>query len=178
MAQQIDTGKFDRTAWVLIACGGIAFIDTFLPWASVSAFGASISGNAWNVGFWAWFPMLLLLALGVAAFLPGIGVSSIPHLHLIALGVSALALLIVLIRWATYPAFVGAGAGLIIGLLLALAVGAAAFMTETGRATLAKLRTSASQSAPPPANGSSHQPPGQQYQPPDQQYPPPGQPRQ
>lgn len=177
MAQQLDVGKFDRTAWVLIACGGIAFIDTFLPWASVSAFGASISANAWNVGFWAWFPMLLLLALGVAAFLPGIGVGSIPHLHLIALGVSAAALLIVLIRWATYPAFVGAGAGLVIGLFLALAAGAAAFMTETARTALAKLRTPSPQPGPPPANGS-NQPPSQAYQPPSQAYQPPSQPHQ
>jgi hypothetical protein len=138
MAQELDMGKFDRTAWVLMVCGVVAFIDTFLPWAS--ALGGLVSGSAWDVGFWAWFPMMALLAVGVAAFLPGLGVRSIPDLPVVALGVSVLALLILLIRWATYPTGLGAGAGLIIGIVLVVIVGVAAYMTDTTRAAVAKLR--------------------------------------
>lgn len=171
MAQELDVGKFDRTAWVLMACGVAAFIDTFLPWASVNVFGAQISGSAWTVGFWAWFPMLLLLAVGVAAFLPGIGVSGIPDLPVVALAVSALALVIVLIRWATYPSIVGAGAGLIIGIVLALVAGGAAYMTDATRAAVAKLRNQSPQPAQPsppqPAQPSAPQP----AQPPNQPSP-------
>ncbi len=167
MAQQLDTGKFDRTAWVLMACGVVAFIDTFLPWASVGVLGASITGSAWTVGFWAWFPMILLLAVGAAAFLPGIGVRGVPDLPVVALGVGALALIIVLIRWVTYPSIVGAGIGLIIGLLLAAVVGVAAYMTPTTKAAVAKLRNQAqspSQSPSQPPAAEPTQPPAQPYQ--------------
>lgn len=162
MAQQLDTGKFDRTAWVLMACGVVAFIDTFLPWASVSALGVSITGSAWTVGFWAWFPMILLLAVGVAAFLPGLGVRSVPDLPVAALVVGALALVIALIRWATYPSIVGAGAGLIIGLVLAAAVGVTGYLHPGTRAAVARLRHQAQSPAQPPA-AEPDQPPAQPY---------------
>jgi hypothetical protein len=163
MAQELDVGKFDRTAWVLMVCGVVAFIATFLPWATASAFGISVSVSAWTVGFWAWFPMILLLAVGVAAFLPGIGVRGVPELHLVALGVSALAFIIVLIRWVTYPSGLGAGAGLIIGLLLAVAAGVAAYLTPTTQAAVAKLRNQQQQPAQPPAP-EPNQPPARPFQ--------------
>ena len=167
MPQQLDLAKFDRTAWVLMACGVVAFIDTFLPWATVSVFGASISGSAWDVGFWAWFPMLLLLVLGAAAFLPALGLRGVPDLPVVALAVSAVVLVIVLIRWATYPSIVGPGVGLILGLLLAVAVGVASYMTESTKATVARLRSQQQQSSQPaqpaqPAPTDPTQPPTQQ----------------
>jgi hypothetical protein len=162
MAQQLDMGKFDRTAWVLMACGVVAFIDTFLPWASASALGISITVSAWTVGFWAWFPMILLLAVGVAAFLPGLGVRSVPELPVAALGAAALALIIVLIRWATYPSGLGAGIGLIVGLVLAVAVGAAAYLAPGTKAAVAKLRHQAQQPGQPPA-AEPTEPPAQPY---------------
>jgi hypothetical protein len=165
MAQELDVGKFDRTAWVLMVCGVVAFIATFLPWATASAFGISVSFSAWSgiVGFSGWFPMILLLAVGVAAFLPGIGVRSIPELHLVAFGVSALAFIIVLIRWVTYPTGLGAGAGLIIGLLLAVAAGVAAYLTPATQAAVAKLRSQRQQPSQPPAP-EPNQPPTRPFQ--------------
>lgn len=83
----MDLTKLGRTERVLAIVGLLAFINTFVPWWDVSAKGslgalgvvaggsASGSGNAWDIGFWAWFPMLLLLALGVLAALPAFGQS-------------------------------------------------------------------------------------------------------
>ena len=138
-----------------MACGVVAFIDTFLPWASASALGISITVSAWTVGFWAWFPMILLLAVGVAAFLPGLGVHSVPELPLVALGVAALALIIVLIRWATYPSGLGAGVGLIVGLVLAAAVGVTVYLapggTKSGRGETASPGAAARPADPRPS---------------------------
>lgn len=141
MTQEIDWRRFDRTAWVLMGCGVLALIDTFIGWASASLgwFG-TVTADAWDVGFMAWFPMLLLLALGVAAFLPGLGFRTVPSLPVVALGTSALALIIILIRWATYPDGIGAGAGLMLGLVLAIVACVSAFKTDAVREALDHLR--------------------------------------
>jgi hypothetical protein len=141
MAQEFDWRRFDRTAWVLMGCGVVAFFDTFVDWATANLgpFGTA-TADAWNIGFWAWFPMLLLLALGVAAFLPGLGFRTVPNLPVVALGTSTVALIIILIRWATYPDGIGVGVGLILGLVLAIVAGVFAFRTDAVRETLDHLR--------------------------------------
>ncbi|MBO0805849.1 MAG: hypothetical protein J2P25_22605 [Nocardiopsaceae bacterium] len=141
MPQQFDWRGFDRTAWVLMGCGVIAFIDTFIQWATASLgiFG-TVTADAWTVGFWAWFPMMLLLALGVAAFLPGLGFRPVPRLHVTAFAVSALVVLIVLIRWATYPSGIGAGFGLVLGLILAIVTGIFTFLTDSVQEVIGQLR--------------------------------------
>jgi len=108
----MDLTKLGRTERVLAIVGLLAFINTFLPWWSVSAKGsiaalagsdASASGNAWDIGFWAWFPMFLLLAIGILVALPAFGRSVVIRGGYAAFGaVSLLATIIVLILWLTY----------------------------------------------------------------------------
>ncbi|MDQ2790636.1 MAG: hypothetical protein DLM60_18185 [Pseudonocardiales bacterium] len=95
--------------WVVIGAALLAYVSSFLPWysASISILGIDRSADvdAWNAGFGAWFSVLLLVAAGgwvlVSAFggrltLPG-------SRSLITLGLSALAVVTIALRWATFP---------------------------------------------------------------------------
>jgi hypothetical protein len=141
----MDLTKLSNPARILAIIGLLAFIDSFLPWYSVSEKtvypGASAafatSGNAWSMGFGAWFPLLTLLALGVLEALPAFDRGLAVRGGYAAIGVVALvATVIVLLRWATYPslpagaaAFIDAGAdvGTYFGLLLGVGASAAAY---------------------------------------------------
>ncbi len=114
----------------VIASGAVMFIVSFLPWYSVSIafFGRSSSAhrNGWGLGFNSWFPVLLvvvvagLLAARIFAnfTIPDIG----PVSWLWALpGVSALATLLLIIRWLRFPDVPsGVDAGPSVGFYLAL----------------------------------------------------------
>jgi hypothetical protein len=144
-----DPKKVTTLEWVVIGAGGLAFIDSFLPWytASVSFSGISRSSStgAWGAGFAAWFSVLLLLAAGGLVLATAMGVEMklpVPW-PVITLGLSALAFVLILLRWLTCPnvdsglgglgegfkASSGAGFGLFIGLICAVAVGVASFLT-------------------------------------------------
>ncbi|HEV2639606.1 MAG TPA: hypothetical protein VGX23_31020 [Actinocrinis sp.] len=130
--------------------GLLAFVNSFLPWYTVSVKGAadlgigdySTSGNAWSVGIGAWFPMVLLLAVGVLAVLPAFEQKvTLPGGDALLAIVGVVAFVIVLIRWLTYPsvpadAFTGgvsAGAsfGTYVGLVLALATAVIGYLGFT-----------------------------------------------
>jgi hypothetical protein len=132
-------GKLGRTGIAFAAGGLLMFIDSFFPWFSVSIKGAlgfpgaSGSTNGWSSGIGAWFPILLLLAVGVVTVLAAMGVINWSYLMLVTLGTGAsvLSVLIILLRWLTYPSVpseltayesAGAGAGTYIGLVVALAM--------------------------------------------------------
>ena len=204
-------GRNDR----ILALGGlIAFIDSFLPWYSVSvksdgvdglgAYSASSSGNAWSVGFGAWFPLLLLLAVGVLAVLPAFEQKVVlpgGDASLAIIGV--VATVIILLRWLTYPSVpsgelglgVSAGAsfgtyiGLVDGVITAV-IGYLGFTASGG--SLSNLGAAFSKPAagqappqgayPPPVDYGQPQAPYQQppqapYQPPQGQYQPPQNPQ-
>ncbi|HXR69738.1 hypothetical protein [Actinocrinis sp.] len=141
----MDLTKLGRTERVLAIVGLLAFIDSFLPWYSVSfkgelgvIAGGSASANAWDTGFWAWFPMLLLFAIGVLVALPAVGQNISLRGGFAAIGAaSLLATIIVLIRWLTYPsvsdAFGSAGAdfGTYIGLILCVVATVFAYLAFT-----------------------------------------------
>lgn len=143
----MDLTKLGRTERVLAIVGLLAFINSFLDWYSVTfkGFGLAgvassdytVSGNAWNVGFWAWFPMLLLLAVGIVVALPAFGQRVAIRGGYAALGsATLLATIIVLIRWLTYPSASGlysAGAdyGTYIGLILGVVATAFAYLGFT-----------------------------------------------
>jgi hypothetical protein len=144
----VDLTKLGRTERVLAIVGLLAFIDSFLDWYSAtfkgvtlagSAIGGySVSGNAWSVGFWAWFPMLLLLAVGVVVALPAFGQRIAVRGGYAALGsATLLATIIVLIRWLTYPSVsdvygsAGASFGTYIGLVLGVVATAFAYLGFT-----------------------------------------------
>jgi hypothetical protein len=132
----MDLSKLDRTGRAFAVIGLLAFIDAFLRWSSVSLNGRSLSGypglsrDAWGIGFLGWFPMVLLLALGVVAMLAAFGVDlKVPTgLGLLGVGVGLLSLILVLIRWVTLPsetdgvftASWDASYGLFIGLVLCI----------------------------------------------------------
>ncbi len=143
----MDISKLDRTRMALAIIGLVALVDMFLEWGHVSVNGESFTGisgathNAWGMGIGAWFPMLLLLAAGVLAALPAFGVEiSLPGgLALLSALAGALSILVILLRWVTYPsqsslgftASWDASYGLYIGLVLAVAATAFGWLGYT-----------------------------------------------
>jgi hypothetical protein len=117
--------------------GFVAFVAGFLPWYTVSFHmdgfpgGSSHSASGWSVSFGGWFPTLLMTLLAVAIVVRSAGVVLPPQADMVLrLGqvvVPPLAVVIILIRWLSYPggssefASAGAGFGLFIGLAAALA---------------------------------------------------------
>jgi hypothetical protein len=90
----------------IVGGAGVAFIAGFLPWwgASVGLFSVSVSG--WSAGFTAWAGTLLLTAAGVllalrrsGTSLPSVGVGP----SVLVAGVAAVGLLLVIIRWVSWP---------------------------------------------------------------------------
>jgi hypothetical protein len=143
----IDVKRITPLEWAGIGAGALAFIVSFFPWYSVSFGGSELAGfgidtslSAWNAGFLAWFSMILLLASGVLVILPHFG-TQVPNLAMIWLGLSALSLLFVVLRWLTFPsasgfgASAGAGFGLFVGLVLAVVSGVAAFLSFRASST-------------------------------------------
>jgi hypothetical protein len=153
---ELDIKQVSTPQWLGIGAGGLAFIDSFLPWYSVSFAGQSASGNGWEIGFLGWFSILLLIAAAVIAALPLFGVV-VPSGTLIWVGLAGLAFVLILIRWLTYESATddalagvpaegvsaGASFGTIVGLILAAvsAVGA----------VLALRASKAAPAGPPPA---------------------------
>ncbi|MCA1836600.1 MAG: hypothetical protein LC721_09850 [Actinobacteria bacterium] len=136
-----DVKRVTPLEWAGIGAGALAFIVSFFPWYSVSFGGSELAGfgidtsvSAWNAGFGAWFACLLLLGAGVVVALPHFG-TQVPNLAMIWLGLSAAALVIIVLRWVTFPstsgfgASAGAGFGLFVGLAVALVSGVAAFLS-------------------------------------------------
>jgi hypothetical protein len=135
----LNLEKLGRNDRILAIVGILAFVDSFLPWYSVSvksagvdglgAYSASSSGNAWSVGFGAWFPLLLLLAIGVLAALPAFEQKVVlPGGDALLAIVALVATVIILIRWLTYPSvpddgLVGVSAGASFGTYVGLVLG-------------------------------------------------------
>lgn len=132
----LDLKRVTPLEWAGVGAGALAFIDSFLPWYSVSFAGFGESLSAWNTGFLAWFPVLLLIGAGVLVALPHFG-TKVDRLPLIWLVLSGVATVLILLRWLTLPddgglgdvggllgddaGFdSGAGAGLVIGLIIAV----------------------------------------------------------
>ena len=132
---------------VIAAAGLLAIIATFLPWWSGSGNGLTLTVNGWNsasnnqptgltiAGPLAWLPMLLLLIWAVITLVRALAMPNLLAGKLFyqsSIGVGGLATLLVVIRWATLYKFPaadqsqgfssGAGFGLYLGLLSALAV--------------------------------------------------------
>lgn len=100
-----DPKRLSRLDWGVLGAGAIAFIALFLPWYGVSVEGFSASVSGWNTSY-GWLGGLLLVAAAVW-FLLWKSESALPKAPLTPLavttGVSALGLLVVIIRWATLP---------------------------------------------------------------------------
>jgi hypothetical protein len=130
--------RLGRNGQVIVAGGLLMLIDSFFSWYGLSggsaselkALGIQTSVSAWNAGFGAWFPVLLLLAVAVVAVLGALG--RLPFAPLMIgfaeFAGGALAAIVVLLRWLTYPtasapgASVGALWGTYVGVILAIVV--------------------------------------------------------
>jgi hypothetical protein len=140
--------------WIIVGAGLLAYISSFFPWyrAHVAVLGIerSAGANAWNAGFGAWFSVLLLAAAGGIALASTVAarLRLIALRPLIMLGLSALALITILLRWVTFPdasdghsdldglevdglfaVSSGAGPGLYLALIAAVAAVVASFLT-------------------------------------------------
>lgn len=134
----MDLTKLGRTERVLAIVGLLAFIDSFLPWWSLSVGPISVSESGWSVGIGGWLPLLLLLAVGVIVALPAFGQSVSVRGGYASFGAAALlATIIILIRWLTYPSASGlygsAGAdfGTYVGLILGIVATVFAYLGFT-----------------------------------------------
>lgn len=137
---ELDLKRVTPVEWAGIGAGALAFIVSFFPWFSVEIAGYSASGSAWSAGFLGWFSVLLLLVAGGLVLAPHLG-TNVDRLPLIWLILSGLATLFIIIRWLTLDAgvsdvgllgagiSVGAGFGLIVGLIAAIGSTVAAVMT-------------------------------------------------
>jgi hypothetical protein len=201
----LNLEKLGRNDRILAVVGLLAFIDSFLPWYSVSvksngvdglgAYSASGSGNAWREGFGAWFPLLLLLAVGVLAVLPAFEQKvALPGGDAALAIVGAVAAVLILLRWLTYPSVpsdglygsvsAGASFGTYIGLVLAIVtavIGYLGFTASGGSLNNLGAAFSKQPSAPvgqyPPQQGG-YPPPVDYGQPQQAPYQPPYQPPQ
>ena len=149
-----DLTKVATLDWVVVGAGLLAYISSFLPWyrADFSILGIERSAiaNAWNAGIGAWLPVLLLVVAGVVVLVSTMGVRLPTAKSLITLGLSALAVIAILLRWMTFPDSTGqssfemdnvdvegllavssgAGVGLYVGLIAAIAALVASFLTS------------------------------------------------
>ncbi|MFN3255830.1 MAG: hypothetical protein ACE37B_09040 [Ilumatobacter sp.] len=97
----MDFSKFKTSDWLMVG-GGVAMLilGFLLPWSTVSAFGASSSGDSpFNYFFTGGIAWLLVVAVGVLALLKAIG--KLPETQpwgLIFLGGAGLATLLMLLR--------------------------------------------------------------------------------
>ncbi|MET7458733.1 hypothetical protein ABZT03_44520 [Streptomyces sp. NPDC005574] len=111
-----------------------ALLSSFLPWldisTSVPGLGklGSYSFNAWNAGFSAWFPILMLLANGAYDYLQErVNALAVIDSHTLGMVVGFLATMLIALRWITYAngsstVDSSAGVGLYCGLATALTI--------------------------------------------------------
>ncbi|HEY3578169.1 MAG TPA: hypothetical protein VGK68_09290 [Gaiellaceae bacterium] len=136
---EFDWKRLSTLDRVIAGAAAIAFVSLFLPWygVTVGPFGASVSG--WSAGFSAWAGGLLLTAAGVLLVLRRSGASlqaTRVGPSLLVGGIAALGLLLVIIRWLTFPSFhvsgvnydVGARYGIYLALIVGIAEVSAAVM--------------------------------------------------
>jgi hypothetical protein len=128
---EFDAKRFSTLDWVMVAAAVIAFIAAFLPWygATVGPFNASVNG--WSAGFAAWAGALLLTGAGApvalrrsGAFMSAVGPIG-PSAFIVL--IAGLGLLLVIIRWLSFPTYHAAGfsgdVGARYGIYVALAAG-------------------------------------------------------
>lgn len=130
---KFDLKQVTKLEWVAVGAALVAFVASFLPWFSFDMGIISGSLSAWNVGVGGWGPVLLLIGCGTVLLTHHFG-KQVPNTPLIWLTASAAAVVIILLRWVTLPDTglgdtgiagtgwsAGAGFGLVVGLIVAIA---------------------------------------------------------
>lgn len=121
----LDVKAMNRNDQVVAGAGVAMLIVSFLPWYKASAFGFSVSANAWDLDFLGAKLAVILSVLAAAYVLAraaGVDTSAIPvKPRLLVLVLSALAVLMMIIQWtAAEDVPDGLDAGWSIGFYLAL----------------------------------------------------------
>jgi hypothetical protein len=129
---------------VIAGCAGVAFVAAFLPWYGVTFGPLNLTVSGWSAGFTAWAGALLLTAAGVLLVLRRSGTST-PSVggagpSVVVAGVAALGLLLVIIRWVSFPRYRGFDVGARYGIYIALIAG----IVEVS-AAVAEMRASGEQ---------------------------------
>jgi hypothetical protein len=152
----VIAGRNIRTPDLILSGAGLLMlIDSLLPWYGYDANGWHPTFIAYQAGFLAFFPLLIvvLIAGSVATRAwSGTGLTRVGSgeltWNLVFLIGDAVAFLFIVLRWATLPnlegASVGAKFGLYLGLIIVLAQAAGAFlaMAAAGDPLPARLRRS------------------------------------
>lgn len=138
---KLDLKRLNTLDRAIVGGGFVVFIAGFLPWYGYSGplpiYNASVSG--WSAGFTGWASVLLLTLVGVFHLLrrSEVGLPTLPiGPSVLVAGVSGLGLLLVIIRWLTFPS-VSAGAAGSIGARYGIWVALIAALVETGGAVMA-----------------------------------------
>jgi hypothetical protein len=100
----LDTQQLGRKGWGILITGAVAFVSLFLPWYGASVAGISaISVNAWSTGY-GWMAAALLVAAAVYLFIRLQGDAKLPtRSAAVVLVLSAVGVLLVLIRLGSLP---------------------------------------------------------------------------
>ena len=128
----MDVSKFKTSDWLMVGGGALFLIAGFLPWFSIRG----LSWNAFSFFFTGTLPWLLVVAVGVLAFLAATEIFKLPDnlpVPTIFLGATALSALLVLLRLITGYSRAGItigdrGIGLFLGLIAAGVATAGAYM--------------------------------------------------
>ena len=135
----VDAKSWKRTDQAILAGAAVAFISGFLPWYGFdgsAGFLSNYSVNGWSAQFSAWAGILLLTAAGVFLFVR-LAEVKLPELPvgpaLIVAGLAGLGLLLVLIRWVSFP---NAPAGSHVGSKYGIWVAVIAGLVETVAAVM------------------------------------------
>lgn len=115
-----DVKNVSTYEWLGIGAGGVAFINSFLPWLSL------VYVSAWEFALGI-FSVLLLMGAAAVVLLPHFDVQ-VPQRAMIWLGLAGVAFLFTLLAWlVTFDGY--GGIGVFIGLAAAAASAVGAFLT-------------------------------------------------
>jgi hypothetical protein len=114
---------------VIVVGAAVVFVAAFLPWYGVSFEGLGVTVSGWSAGFSAWAGALLLTAAGVLLVLRRAG-ASLPSVAgagpaVAVAAVAGLGLLLVIVRWISFPRYRGLHVGARYGIYIALIAGLA-----------------------------------------------------
>lgn len=99
---RFDARLVTPAEWVGIGAGVVVLGVSFLPWYRTPDLPAFGTITAWDMGFMAWFPVLLLAGAGVLILLPHLG-TPVRDLVPIWFGLSAIAVTSLVLRWVSGP---------------------------------------------------------------------------
>jgi hypothetical protein len=180
----MDVSKFKTSDWLMVGGGAVFLIAGFLPWFSLGGFGTQ---NAFNFFFTGTLPWLLLVAVGVLAFLAAADIFKLPDnlpAPVIFLGAAAVSTLLVLLRLIIgfrpggFGVSLDRGIGLFLGLIAAIVATAGAYLNfSASGGDLKQLAGDLQSKAKSATSGSDSGsvPPDQQAPPPPDAPPPPNQ---